>query len=52
VGLVLGVGLGAHPLGFLAATPGGGTCLTVAAGLELAGLAWTDRLAARALVAA
>jgi len=52
VGLILGMGMGAHPVGFLVATPAGAGCLSVGVALAAAGLAWTDRLAARALAAA
>ncbi|MFL6238803.1 MAG: type II secretion system F family protein [Actinomycetes bacterium] len=47
VGLLLGQVVGAAPLRFLLHTPAGGTCLTASVLLNVAGLAWTDRIAAR-----
>jgi tight adherence protein B len=52
LGLLLGAGLGAAPWHFLLGTPAGSACLSVGVGLQLAGLAWTDRLANGALAAA
>ena len=48
VGLALGAGLGAHPLRFLLGSGLGRACLLAAAVLDVAGLAWTRRLAAGA----
>jgi tight adherence protein B len=48
VGLALGAGLGADPLGFLR-TPPGLACLAGGMVLDAAGVAWTRRLAAGAL---
>lgn len=48
VGLLLAAGLGAEPLGFLLGTAPGRGCLLVGLGLEVLGLRWTSRLAARA----
>ncbi|MFC1418178.1 type II secretion system F family protein [Streptacidiphilus cavernicola] len=44
-GLLLGAALGADPLRMLLHTPSGLLCLVLGAGLESAGLAWTDRIA-------
>ena len=43
-GLLLGAGLGAHPLHVLLRTPLGGGCLVVGVLLELAGVWWTGRI--------
>lgn len=48
VGLALGTSIGGKPWSFLLHTVPGAACLAVGAALEVAGLAWTDRLAARA----
>jgi tight adherence protein B len=48
VGLLLAAALGADPLHFLLRTPLGAACLALAFALDLAGLAWTDRLVRRA----
>lgn len=47
-GLGLSAVLGGSPLGFLLHTGPGAACLVVGLGLDLAGLAWLERLAARA----
>lgn len=47
-GLVLGSGLGAHPLEVLLHTSYGGACLVLGLLLDAAGLLWTGRLAAAA----
>jgi Flp pilus assembly protein TadB len=44
-GLVLGHLIGANALGVLLRTPVGQVCAALAVALQLAGLAWTDRLA-------
>jgi tight adherence protein B len=48
LGILMGSGLGAHPLQVLLGTPYGQAALVAGVGLELAGLAWTDRLAVAA----
>jgi tight adherence protein B len=48
VGLVLAAGLGAAPLDFLLGTLPGRVCLLLGLVLEVVGLRWTGRLAARA----
>ncbi len=48
VGLLLAAALGADPLQVLLHTPLGLVCLVVGLGLDLLGLLWTSRLAARA----
>lgn len=44
VGLAMGAAVGAHPAAVLLGTPAGWVCLLLAAGLELAGLAWCRRI--------
>lgn len=44
-GLLLGAGIGAHPLAVLLHTPYGLACLVLGAALDVAGLAWTARIA-------
>jgi tight adherence protein B len=44
-GLLLGSGLGAHPVRILLGTPYGLCCLLVGAALDVTGLIWTERLA-------
>lgn len=48
LGVVMGAGLGADPLHVLLHTSWGGGCLVLAVLLDVAGVAWTDRLVARA----
>lgn len=48
LGILLGVALDAHPMRFLLAGPTGQTVLLVGVVLDLAGIAWTRRLAAGA----
>jgi tight adherence protein B len=48
VGLLMGVGLGAHPMHVLLETSYGQLALCAGVMLELVGLAWTDRIAHRA----
>ncbi len=48
VGLLMGAGLGAHPLHVLLGTTYGQLALCAGIALELIGLAWTDRIARRA----
>jgi tight adherence protein B len=48
VGLLMGIGLGAQPLHVLLETTYGQLALCAGIALELAGLAWTDRIARRA----
>lgn len=43
-GIALGYGIGVDPLAVLLHTPIGGACAVTALGLQLAGLAWTERL--------
>ncbi|MDG4763387.1 hypothetical protein O7632_04580 [Solwaraspora sp. WMMD406] len=43
-GIALGYGIGVDPLAVLLHTPIGGACAVIALGLQLAGLAWTERL--------
>jgi tight adherence protein B len=43
----IGVGSGGHPVGFLLGTPLGLACLAGGLALELAGLVWIERIAAR-----
>ncbi len=45
LGLALGTGVGADPVGFLLGSPYGWLCLVAAAVLTAAGLAWVERLA-------
>ncbi|MDX6285938.1 MAG: tight adherence protein [Frankiales bacterium] len=47
LGLALGAAIGAAPGHFLLHTPAGAGCLWVAVLLDVAGLAWMDRIAAR-----
>ena len=51
VGLLMGVGLGAHPVHVLLETSYGQLALCAGVMLELVGLGWTDRIAHRAEVA-
>lgn len=44
-GLLLGAGIGAHPVAVLLHTPYGLACLVLGAALDVAGLAWTNRIA-------
>jgi tight adherence protein B len=46
VGLVIGMGSGGDPLGFLLTTFPGVVCLAAGVGLVLAGLTWIERIAA------
>jgi len=48
VGLLLAAALGAQPVQVLLYTPVGAFCLVVGVGLDLLGLAWTERLVVRA----
>jgi tight adherence protein B len=48
VGLLMASGLGAAPAAFLLGTGFGRGCLLLGIGLEVLGLRWTARLAARA----
>jgi tight adherence protein B len=48
VGLLLGQGIGARPLGVLLGTSLGHVALVIAVGLELAGLSWMAALLRRA----
>jgi tight adherence protein B len=48
VGLLMAAGLGAAPLAFLIGSFPGRVCLVLGVGLEVVGLRWTGRLAARA----
>ena len=52
LGVLLAAAVGARPVEFLLGTPLGGACLLGALGLDLTGLAWTERLASRALASA
>jgi tight adherence protein B len=52
LGVLLAAAVGARPVEFLLGTPLGGACLLGALALDLAGLAWTGRLATRALASA
>jgi tight adherence protein B len=47
-GLLLGIGLGGDPLGFLLRTPLGVGCLTVGLAFAMTGVWWVDRLAVAA----
>jgi tight adherence protein B len=47
-GLLLGIGLGGNPVGFLLDTTPGLACLSVGVALALAGLAWVEHLAGTA----
>ena len=47
-GVLLGVGLGADPGGFLLATELGRLCLLAGAALVAAGVAWTEAIVAKA----
>jgi tight adherence protein B len=47
-GVLLGVGLGANPAGFLLATGPGRVCLLTGAALVAAGVTWTEAIVARA----
>jgi tight adherence protein B len=49
LGLGLGVAIGGSPGDFLLHTPVGAICLSVAVALDIAGLAWMDRIAAGVL---
>ena len=49
LGLAMGSGVGADPWGVLTGSPVGQVLLVAGVGLEVAGLAWTRRLVARAL---
>lgn len=49
LGVLLGTGLGADPLGFLLGSPVGRTCLVAGAALSGLGLVWTRRIAAGVL---
>ena len=51
VGLLMGIGLGAHPVHVLLETTYGQLALCAGIALELGGLAWTDRIARRAELA-
>jgi tight adherence protein B len=44
-GLVLGTGMGAHPVSFLLQTTAGRCCLVAGALLAGAGMVWVERLA-------
>jgi tight adherence protein B len=46
-GLLLGQAVGAAPLHFLLHTPTGAVCLAMTVVLDVLGLTWTDRIAAR-----
>ncbi|MFI6449467.1 type II secretion system F family protein [Kitasatospora sp. NPDC050543] len=48
VGLLLGMALGARPIGILLHTPAGLACLVIGLALEGVGLAWTTRIIRRA----
>ncbi|MEV6984591.1 type II secretion system F family protein [Sphaerisporangium sp. NPDC051017] len=48
LGLLLAAGLGLRPLEFLFGSPAGFACLAVGVLLDIAGVWWTNRLAARA----
>ncbi|RCG30418.1 pilus assembly protein TadB [Sphaerisporangium album] len=48
LGLLLAAGLGLRPLSFLFGSPAGFACLAVGVLLDMAGVWWTNRLAARA----
>ncbi len=47
-GILLGVGLGADPGGFLLSTEPGRLCLLVGSSLVAAGVTWTEAIVARA----
>ncbi|MEP6525751.1 MAG: type II secretion system F family protein [Nocardioidaceae bacterium] len=47
-GLLLGIGLGGDPVGFLLRTPLGAGCLTVGLAFAVTGVWWVDRLAVAA----
>jgi tight adherence protein B len=47
LGLLLGQAIGARPTRFLLHTPAGAVCAALTVALNVAGLAWTDRIAAR-----
>jgi tight adherence protein B len=49
LGLGLGVAIGGAPGDFLLHTPAGAICLSLAVVLDIAGLAWMDRIAAGVL---
>ena len=49
LGLVMGAGVGADPWSVLTTTPVGQALLVAGVGLEVAGLAWSSRLVARAV---
>jgi tight adherence protein B len=44
-GLLLGIGMGGDPVGFLLTTPLGAGCLVTGSGFAVAGVWWVDRLA-------
>ena len=46
-GLLLGQAVGAQPTHFLLHTPEGAVCAVLTVGLDVLGLVWTDRIAAR-----
>ncbi|WP_214410136.1 type II secretion system F family protein [Sphaerisporangium fuscum] len=48
LGVLLAAGLGLRPFSFLVGSPAGLACLAVGVLLDLAGVAWTNRLVARA----
>lgn len=47
IGILLGIGFGADPIGWLLGTPPGLMCLVLGVSLTLAGIAWTSRIASR-----
>ena len=49
LGILMGAGLGMHPLSFLLGGPPGLACLTAGVALDGLGLWWTRRMAARVL---
>ncbi|MGH3487444.1 MAG: type II secretion system F family protein [Actinopolymorphaceae bacterium] len=48
LGIALGFGAGANPLGFLAGSPYGVACLVLGVALAVTGVCWVDRLARNA----